>query len=73
MASQIEEQRRINQVLLPPIKKANELATNLKKRSDLLKIEIAKTQALLAKKRASAKTSPSKGLSPLTKKRIKLN
>lgn len=77
MASEIERRRKIDAVLSPPIKKANILASQLKAKSDALKIEIAKTEELVklsklraqaAKKSASKKTIASPKISPFKTK-----
>lgn len=44
MVSEVEKRRKIDSVLLPPIKKANELANKLKLKSDALKIEMEKAR-----------------------------
>ena len=61
MVSEIERRRRIDSVLSPPIAKANKLASELKIRSDALKLKMAEAEAAVAlskskMKRASAAT-----------------
>lgn len=48
MVSEIERRRKIDSILSPPIAEANKLATELKLKSDLLKIKMAEAKAAVA-------------------------
>ncbi len=48
MESEIAKRRRIDGILSPPIREANKLATELKIRSDVLKIKMAQAEAAVA-------------------------
>ncbi|MGI6589131.1 MAG: hypothetical protein ACOX1V_00490 [Candidatus Iainarchaeum sp.] len=72
MVSEVEKRRKIDKILSPQIKKANEMATELKLKSDKLKVEMERASAMVkasklrnAKrtKLARAQAKKSKGVS----------
>ena len=47
MVSEVEKRRKIDKILSPQIKKANEMATELKLKSDKLKVEMERASAMV--------------------------